>query len=152
MKFLCLKCDSQMNYESQEQVDTLRLGITFACTSCDTKIAMVTNAGETQLVNFLSQELKIPILGVIENMTGSLCPHCGEGIELFEPPSKEKSLVEALGLPLLGRIPFDRRIASSTDRGLSFTDLHGNTPAGQAFSTLSKTLMDGLISQKRSSK
>ena len=32
MKFLCLKCNSQMNYESQEQVDTLRLGITFACT------------------------------------------------------------------------------------------------------------------------
>ena len=57
MKFLCLKCDSQMNYESQERVDTLRLGITFACTSCDNKVAMVTNAGETQLVTGLGVKI-----------------------------------------------------------------------------------------------
>ena len=57
MKFLCLKCDSFMNYENQEMVDTLRLGITFACTSCGTKIAMVTNPGETQLVSGLGVKL-----------------------------------------------------------------------------------------------
>ena len=95
-------------------------------------------------VVFLNQELKIPILGVIENMSGALCPHCGEEIELFEAPSSGKGLVEGLGLPLLGRIPFDRRIGSSADRGESFTDLHGATPAGQAFNSVAKTLWDGL--------
>jgi hypothetical protein len=57
MKFLCLQCDSQMNYETQEQVDTLRLGITFACPTCRNKVAMVTNPGETQLVSGLGVKI-----------------------------------------------------------------------------------------------
>lgn len=57
MKFLCLKCDSFMNYESQELVDTLRVGITFSCTSCGHKVAMVTNPGETQLVSGLGVKI-----------------------------------------------------------------------------------------------
>jgi hypothetical protein len=57
MKFLCLKCDSFMNYENQEMVDTLRLGITFSCTSCGNKVAMVTNPGETQLVSGLGVKI-----------------------------------------------------------------------------------------------
>jgi hypothetical protein len=57
MKFLCMKCDSFMNYESQEAVDTLRLGITFSCTSCGYKVAMVTNPGETQLVSGLGVKI-----------------------------------------------------------------------------------------------
>jgi len=98
-------------------------------------------------VVFLNRELKIPILGVIENMSGALCPHCGEGIELFEAPSNGKGLVESMGLPLLGRIPFDKRIASSADKGESFTDHYGASPAGQAFDSLAKTLLSGLTSQ-----
>lgn len=57
MKFLCLKCDSFMNYENQEMVDTLRLGITFSCESCGNKVAMVTNPGETQLVSGLGVKI-----------------------------------------------------------------------------------------------
>ncbi|MEK6683397.1 MAG: PCP reductase family protein [Nitrospirota bacterium] len=57
MKFLCIKCNSFMDYESKEQVDTLRLGITFACTQCGYKVAMVTNPGETQLVSGLGVKI-----------------------------------------------------------------------------------------------
>ena len=57
MKFICLKCDSFMNYESQELVGTLRLGITFSCTACGHKIALVTNPGETQLVSGLGVKI-----------------------------------------------------------------------------------------------
>ena len=57
MKFLCIKCNSFMDYESKEQVDTLRLGITFACTQCGHKVAMVTNPGETQLVSGLGVKI-----------------------------------------------------------------------------------------------
>jgi hypothetical protein len=46
-----------MNYESQELVDTLRLGITFSCTSCGYKVALVTNPGETQLVSGLGVKI-----------------------------------------------------------------------------------------------
>jgi len=57
MKFLCIKCNNFMDYESKEQVDTLRLGITFACTQCGNKVAMVTNPGETQLVSGLGVKI-----------------------------------------------------------------------------------------------
>ncbi len=57
MKFLCIKCNNFMDYESKEQVDTLRLGITFACTQCGYKVAMVTNPGETQLVSGLGVKI-----------------------------------------------------------------------------------------------
>lgn len=57
MKFLCLKCDSYMDYQAQEQVDTLRLGITFGCRECGHRFAMVTNPGETQLVSGLGVKI-----------------------------------------------------------------------------------------------
>jgi hypothetical protein len=57
MKFLCIKCNNFMDYESKEQVDTLRLGITFACIQCGYKVAMVTNPGETQLVSGLGVKI-----------------------------------------------------------------------------------------------
>lgn len=57
MKFLCMKCNSFMDFESKEQVATLRLGITFACSECGYKVAMVTNPGETQLVTGLGVKI-----------------------------------------------------------------------------------------------
>lgn len=92
-------------------------------------------------VVFLNRELKIPILGLVENMSGAVCPHCGEGIELFEEPSDERR-VESLGLPILGQVPFDRRIAVAADRGRSFLDDYGPTPAAQAFRALAQTVHD----------
>ncbi len=95
-------------------------------------------------VVFLNRELKIPMLGVIENMSGAICPHCGEGIELFENPSKDSSPSGMLGLPLLGRIPFDKRIASSADHGKSYTENHPATPGAQAFTSVAAMLSAGL--------
>lgn len=93
---------------------------------------------------FINQELKIPIIGLIENMSGSLCPHCGEGIELFQSLSPENGDSNMLGLPLLGKIPFDRRIAKAADQGKAFTELHPATPAAQAFQALAQSLKKGL--------
>ena len=98
-------------------------------------------------VIFLNRELKITILGLIENMSGTVCPHCGKGIELFSahPEGGETpGLLETMGIPLIGRIPFDRRIATAGDKGQSFTDLHSATPAAQAFQAIAKTLREGL--------
>lgn len=91
-------------------------------------------------VVFLNRELHIPIIGLIENMSGAICPHCGEALELFEDASHGESPLQKMGLPLLGRIPFDRRIASCADQGRSFTDEHPHTPASQAFSLITESL------------
>ena len=65
-------------------------------------------------------ELGIPILGVIENMSRYRCPSCGIENELFE--GNTEGLCEALHLPLLGRIPFDRNFAKTFDKGIPLLD------------------------------
>ena len=57
MKFLCLKCEQYMAFEKVEAPEEGRLGVTFACPSCQGRFAMVTNPGETQLVSSLGVSL-----------------------------------------------------------------------------------------------
>jgi ATP-binding protein involved in chromosome partitioning len=101
-------------------------------------------------VVFLSRELKIPIIGLIENMSGAVCPHCGEAMELFEDASHGESPLKKMGLPLLGRVPFDQRIAGCADHGRSFVDEHPLTPAAQAFRIITDSLQQHIESRRSS--
>ncbi len=65
-------------------------------------------------------ELGIHVLGIIENMSHYRCPSCGEENELFE--GNTEGMCEALNLPLLGRIPFDRDFAKTFDKGIPLLD------------------------------
>lgn len=98
-------------------------------------------------VVFLNRELKIPILGLVENMSGAVCPHCGEGIDLFEEATRARTEDDWLGIPVLGRIPFDRRIAAAADKGESYIDGHSATPGAQAFMSVAAMLATGLNEQ-----
>ena len=64
----------------------------------------------------MAQQLDVPILGVIENMSYAICPHCGEKYEVFGP-SHTESITEPLGIALLGRIPLDPTISALGDKG-----------------------------------
>ena len=64
----------------------------------------------------MAQQLKIPVLGLVENMSHVLCPDCGKRIEVFGPSQAEKT-AQALGIPLLGRIPLDPELAKLCDSG-----------------------------------
>jgi ATP-binding protein involved in chromosome partitioning len=63
-----------------------------------------------------ARDLGINVIGIVENMSQYLCPHCGIESELFEGDTE--AMCQALALPLLGRIPFDRQLARSFDKGL----------------------------------
>lgn len=65
-------------------------------------------------------ELGIHVLGIIENMSHYRCPSCGEENKLFE--GNTEGMCEALNLPLLGRIPFDRDFAKTFDKGIPLLD------------------------------
>jgi len=67
-----------------------------------------------------ANELGIPVLGVIENMSEYRCPACGVESELFE--GNTQGMCEVLNLPLLGRIPFDRNFAKTFDKGAPLLD------------------------------
>ena len=81
---------------------------------------------------------------------GPVCPHCGEALELFEDASSGESPLQKMGLPLLGRVPFDRRIASCADHGRSFVDEHPLTPAAQAFRIITESLQQHIESRRTS--
>ena len=57
MKFVCMKCETYMSFEKVEKPAEGSLGVFFACPSCDAKVSMVTNPGETQMVSSLGVQL-----------------------------------------------------------------------------------------------
>jgi Mrp family chromosome partitioning ATPase len=64
----------------------------------------------------MAGHLNIPIVGLLENMSGVVCPRCGERIEVFGP-SQALSTANQLGVPLLGQLPLDPELARRCDAG-----------------------------------
>ena len=77
-------------------------------------------------------KLNLRILGIIENMSGMACPHCGQRIDLFKTGGGEKAAAE-MNVPLLGRIPVDPRIVVSGDEGKPFAVHQASSDAARAF-------------------
>ena len=73
--------------------------------------------------------LHTPVIGLVENMTSYVCPTCEEVHPLFGHASTDDM---PLGVPLLGRIPFDPRMAAAGDHGTPYVLEYGASPAGQA--------------------
>ena len=76
--------------------------------------------------------LNVPVVGLLENMGAFVCSRCGARDRLFPGRGSER-LAREMGLPFLGSVPFDPRIAACGDRGVPFVLAHGDSPAGQAF-------------------
>jgi ATP-binding protein involved in chromosome partitioning len=74
--------------------------------------------------------MDVPVMGIVENMSGLRCPHCGEVIEVFNEGGVEEAARE-LNVDLLGTIPLDTEIGRLGDRGVAFTGQ--DTDAGRAF-------------------
>ena len=66
-----------------------------------------------------AKELNIPVTGVIENMSGFVCPHCGGHIDLFGKDGGKNAAVQT-GVPFLGTIPFEPNIVGFGDSGKPF--------------------------------
>lgn len=64
----------------------------------------------------MARMLEVPLLGLVENMSGLTCPHCGKPVELFGPSRAEEVAAET-GIRLLGKIPLDPEISRLGDRG-----------------------------------
>jgi ATP-binding protein involved in chromosome partitioning len=62
-----------------------------------------------------ARDVGIPIIGLVENMSGALCPQCGTGVAFFEGGCED--LCAELDVPLLGKIPFDSKLSHANDTG-----------------------------------
>lgn len=79
-----------------------------------------------------SRQLQVPVIGIVENMSGLICPHCGKEIDLFKVGGGKKAALE-LGVPFLGSIPIDPEIVQDSDRGAPFVMSHPDSKAAHAF-------------------
>jgi ATP-binding protein involved in chromosome partitioning len=85
-----------------------------------------------------------PVLGLVENMSGFVCPHCGERVEIFPPSAEASSLLG--DVPLLAQIPLDPATARSGDRGRPVVVAQPDSPVAQAFGTLAERMVEALRS------
>jgi len=79
-----------------------------------------------------AKALDLNMLGVIENMSGFKCPHCGKPIDLFKIGGGEKAAKE-LGVTFLGSVPIDPDIVIDTDAGVPFISHNKDSDAAKAF-------------------
>jgi ATP-binding protein involved in chromosome partitioning len=81
-------------------------------------------------VTFIKQ-LGIQVLGIIENMSGLVCPHCGEAVEIFGRGGGERA-AEEFGVPYLGAIPLDPEMMRAGDEGRPYILQHSGSPTWTA--------------------
>jgi len=79
-----------------------------------------------------ARKMDVPIIGIVENMSGMICPHCGGKIDVFKRGGGEKMAVE-MGVPMLGSIPLDPRISEDSDAGTPFIVEHKDSEASKVF-------------------
>ena len=77
-------------------------------------------------------QLAFPVVGIVENMAGFVCPHCGERVDVFASGAAD-ALAAKYDAPVLGRIPLDPRVCASGDAGEPFAAADPETPSGKAF-------------------
>lgn len=84
-------------------------------------------------INFC-RKVGIKILGLVENMSGFVCPSCKNESQIFKASTGgAKKLAEETGVEFLGAVPLDPRIGMSADYGVSFLDEYPDSPATTAY-------------------
>jgi ATP-binding protein involved in chromosome partitioning len=83
--------------------------------------------------------VKLKLLGVVENMSGFVCPHCGEITDVFGSGGGEKT-ARALGVPYMGAVPMQISLREGSDTGSPVVISEPDSPAGLALRRLAQTL------------
>jgi len=105
--------------------------LTIAQTIQDAKAIIVTTPQEVSLADVrksisFCKTVNMEIFGVIENMSGFVCPHCGESVDIFGTGGGEKTAAAA-SIPFLGRIPMDPRVVACGDDGCSIQEKYADS-------------------------
>ena len=89
----------------------------------------------------MSQIMERNVLGIIENMSGFDCPHCGKHIDLYPPGGAEKAAKD-FNIRLLGKIPFEVEIGIQGDKGLPFIIKYTDSKSAKAFKETVKNIQE----------
>lgn len=86
------------------------------------------------------RKLQLQVLGVVENMSGFVCPHCGKTSDIFKSGGGE-TMAADMGVPFLGRIPIDPEVVMASDMGQLYLQASEGSAAGLAFSKIIKPIL-----------
>jgi ATP-binding protein involved in chromosome partitioning len=105
---------------------------------------LVTTPQEVSLLDVekalaMFRRMSVPVLGIVENMTALVCPHCGESIELFGRGGGERFAREH-GLEYLGGVPLDITVRQGGDVGVPAVAQREPGPAAVALTALARTI------------
>ena len=82
-----------------------------------------------------SRQIEVPVIGIVENMSGFNCPHCNQNIDLFKQGGGRKA-AEELKVPFLGAVPIDPQVVIQGDSGQPFVINFPETAAATAFAEI----------------
>ena len=121
--------------------------LTVAQTIPDAKAIIVTLPQEVSLadvrksINFC-KTVKMQMFGLIENMSGFVCPHCGKAIDPFGTGGGYRTAL-AMNVPFLGRIPLDPRMVRCADVGESYMEKYPDSEVTKAYNEAVEKIMEG---------
>jgi ATP-binding protein involved in chromosome partitioning len=124
--------------------------LTIAQTISDAQAVIVTTPQEVSLadvrksINFC-KTVKMPVFGLVENMSGLVCPHCDCSIDLFGSGGGERTAVQ-MDIPFLGQVPFDPEMVVCGDAGIAFQEQYPDSSVTIAFRAIADRLMASLES------
>lgn len=95
----------------------------------------------------MARELKIPHIGIVENMSGMLCPHCGKAIDMFGQGGGKK-LAEQVAVDFLGAIPVDIDVRVLSDAGQPFVGERPQSPAAASYRAIVERIRTRLDEQR----
>ncbi len=106
----------------------------------DAKAVIVTTPQEVSLADVrksisFCHTLKMDIFGLVENMSGFVCPHCNEKVDIFGNGGGERTAREAR-IDFLGSIPLDPQVVTCGDSGKSYQETHPQSAVTQAYEVI----------------
>lgn len=110
----------------------------------DARAIIVTTPQEVSLADVrksisFCKTLSLEIFGLIENMSGFVCPHCGQETDLYGSGGGEKT-AQASQVRFLGKIPFDPEMVACGDKGISYQEKNPDSPITKAFDDVAQTI------------
>jgi ATP-binding protein involved in chromosome partitioning len=118
----------------------------------EAKAIIVTTPQELSLLDVkksidFAEKINLKILGIVENMSGLKCPHCGKDIMLFKGGGG-KELANKSGINFLGSIPIDPEIVAASDTGIIYAEKFPDSEATKALKKIAEGISTNDLNHK----
>ena len=127
LDYLLIDCPPGTGDEPLSAVQLLGKGATAVVVTTPQEVALI----DVEKSLSFCRELKLPVVGLIENMSGFVCPHCNKVSDIFKSGGGDK-LAEKTGVAMLAKVPLDPRIVASGDDGKPYLLSHPESISSEA--------------------